>query len=270
MSEIEFISEKRKKLEILQEVVENVLIYFHALALLQAYVNMIALLEQKTRGHPEVRRVPALVTALIEHFQQYPLEHINIQKDQIFNRGFIGTIGELLEWQQAGYPLIRNDDDYERRVDIFKAIWRQMPVSLRVDRVSSRGKKWIQTITFRPRNMNNFTIPTYEEIIQSRDSNYASVVRYVPFWMPLNYGTGGLGGSPGYPAVPGIFFVDTAEQLIDHYLNQAAQYVDRYVADVLDDDSSTLVSEDEWARVHVRTENTYGLDIFSLAAQFAL
>lgn len=267
---LDFISEEKKRLEILGEIEEPVINYFHALALLLAYVNMITIFFEKAQGHPEVRRVPEILSTIFEHFQEYVLAHINVRKDQIFNRGFVGTIGELSEWQQAGYPLDRSEDTYDRRIDIFKAIWRGTTVTLRIKRVSSRGTIWYQNITFRPRNMDRFDPPvTYEDVIRARDANYGGLVRYIPMWLPLNYGTGSLGGDPGYPAIPGLHFIDVAEQEVPRYLAQAEQWIDRYFTEMLDTDTQ-IISEDDWARSNINITNTYGIDIFGLASEFAV
>lgn len=265
---LDFISEEKKRLELLGEIEEPVINYFHALALLLAYTNMIAIFFEKIRGHPEVRRVPELMSAIFEHFQEYVLAHVNIERDQIFNRGFVGTIGELLEWQQAGYPLNRTNDTYERRAEIFRAIWRGTNVTLRIQRTSKRGTIWYQNITFVPRKMDTFQSTTYEEILQKRNTNYSSVVRYIPFWLPLNYGTGSLGSNAGYPAVPGLHFIDIAEQAVPQYLAQAEQWIDSYFTEMLDS-ARPLVSEEEWAHSNIRTPNTFGIDVLGIAAEFA-
>jgi len=248
----------------LRENVQFTTRFFHALALAQAYDRMIQEIEQRTRGHPEVARVPELVQIMIDHFKLYASEHISIERNEIFNPDFVGTIATLEEWQQAGYPLERTAENYPWRVRVFRAIWSGTPITIVLNRVSKRGKPFKQRLTFTPRSPVTRKPTSYEEIIRSRNSSYGDVVRYIPFWFPLNYGTSGVGTNPGYPSVPGLHFIDVAEQYVELYRRQSLLLMGRYYGDTLT--HLEFEPPEEWARSHVSFRSSH-IDIFSLARQ---
>ena len=259
-----FHTQKQRLYEI-RDTVQRTSRYFHALALARAYADMVDLMMLRLRGHPEVARVPDLLTVMLEHFQLYPQEHINVETDTIFNRSSVGTIATLEEWQQAGYPLERGEDTYARRVLMFEAIWRQVPVTLVVQRVSKRGKPFKQRVTFQPRVQESpYPVATYENIIASRNAQYASLVRTIPMWLPLNYGTAGLGTNPGYPSVPGAHFVDVAEQLVQVRKGQTRALITRYYADALR--TFSIPDVYTWSQAAIPHYRSVYINVFSIAA----
>lgn len=259
-----FISNQKKKLQTLRGNVQKASRFFHALALAQAYGRMLQEIEQRTRGHPEVARVPELVQILIDHFKLYANEHISIERNEIFNPDFLETLAALDDWQEAGYPMSRSDEDYPWRVRVFRAIWSGTPITVTLDRISKRGNAFKQQITFTPLNPETRQPTSYAEIIRARNENYSDVVRYIPFWYPLNYGTGGIGVNPGYPDVPGLHFIDVSEQYIELYKRQTLGLMGRYYASALT--NFELEQPEEWARSHVSFQSSH-IDIFSLARQ---
>lgn len=241
----EFIEQYRNKLHLIIFDLPALGRYFHALALANAYVGMVDLFVQRATSHPEVARVPALLDIMLEHFQTYALEHINIETDQIFNRNFVGTLEHLEAWQDAGYEIDRDDDNYARRVQRFRAIWVGVPIN---------GA-------------------TYEQIIADRNEGYGDLVRSIPFWLPLNYGTGNVPGAtnPGYPAVPGLHFVDIAEQRVQHGTARYLDLLTRFLAELLDikNTSGILTFARSWVKSHTAYTDTHDIDIFAIAEKLA-
>lgn len=265
----DFVTRYKNKLLQMRNDVDFTAKYFYSLALVRAYADMVELFASRIKGHPEVARVPELASIMMEHFQTYPSQHIDIYKDQIFNREFVGTISTLKDWQQAGYPLDRSPDNYSWRVTVFEAIWRQVPIRITVTAVSKRGKVYSFPVVFRPRNMKQFVIATYEDIIRSRNSNFGNVVRTIPMWLPFNYGTAGLEGDPGYPNVPGLHFVDIAEQLIVVRRQQTNALLKQYYSETFSD-TDTYIDARDWARSHAPNLSSKYIDVFSLALRISL
>src|SRR5688500_12897221 len=108
----EFITQYKEKVIGISNSLPKLARLFYAVGLADAYVLMVRTFMERAIGHPEVSRTPAMLDAMLEHFQTYPLAHINIDKNQIFDTEFVGTLSHLEAWQQAGYPLARSEEDY--------------------------------------------------------------------------------------------------------------------------------------------------------------
>lgn len=241
--------------------------FYYGLAHAQAYVHMVRVLTERAPGHPEIMRVPELLDILLEHFQTFPLEHIDIQRNQIFDENFVGTIVELEAWQQAGYPLERSYDDYDRRVEIFRAIWLQKPVTITISRTSKKGKQYFQKLKFNPLNID----VSYETVIAARNERYGELIRYIPFWLPLNYGTT-FEVNSGYPVVEGLHFVDLAERALPRYIGRSLAMLEEFLASYLiniNESDSALNQAVLWAFAHTEYTETFDIDIFTIATELS-
>lgn len=246
--------------------------FFLALALAESYVAMIKLMVERASTHPEVTRVPGMLDVLLEHFQTYPLDHINVDKQQIFNKRFVGTIQHLEAWQQAGYPLERGDADYDERVEIWRAIWKGVEVERKVSRTYKNGKRREYTWTFKPKSRyGSHEDADYETIINTRNENYSEIVRYIPFWLPLNEGTGSVGSNPGYPAVAGLHFVDIAEQGISKNVSRYIDLFSEFMAEQLMEIEPTnnIAAAKAWIKSRSSYTETFDIDTFAIAERLA-
>lgn len=273
----EFIGAYKTRVERLKNILPGLAAYFRAMALVEAYVFMTSEFKRRAQRHQEIARIPEYLELMNEHFDLYAREHINLEKEQIWNADFVGTIQHLEAWQQAGYPLNRTKENHARRKHIWKAIWEGTDVTLRIKRERNfRGAAsvWWQNIKLRPREPKSpHDIATAEGTIRARNENYEATVRYVPFWLPLEYGTGrvpgGLSGG-GYPQVVGMHFISVAEQRIPTNMSKYAQLLDSYLASVIDGDSAPSFSDAEsWlkSRVTLDDMSNTDIDVFRLAQE---
>jgi hypothetical protein len=225
--------------------------YFRALGLVWAYQYMIKLIEKGAREHKEFRRVPAFRTMLVQHFIENWDKHIDVATGQIFSATTVGTIHALKMWQQVGHPMRRTKKNYSARLRAWKAIYDNKnlvvpnkdyePKSSSHDlfseaddrnRKRQEKKRFIELGRVKDKEGN---IVTYELVIKKRNARFGNATRSeIPFWIVLNYGAGGLQGEyPGYPAIPGVFFVEKAEQQVDFYQLKALEWYERFALEVL-------------------------------------
>lgn len=273
-----FLDEFKDHLRKLRELLPTLATYFRAMALVEVYAGMVKDVETRGAHHREVLRVPEYVDLLREHLYRYGADHIRLDTNRIWNEEFVGTIDHLEAWQAAGHATLRTDTNHARRKHIWKSIWEGTTAVVRVKRTATRRGTSVvfwQNVTFRPRYQQHpYDVITAEEVVRKRHEEYEGTVRYIPFWLPLEYGTGRVPGGRaggGYPAVGGFHFISTAEQRIPRTLTKYTQLLERYLADVLtaDDAAPTLDHAEAWLKRHVTlgdmSETT--LDVFRLARE---
>lgn len=241
--------------------------YFHALALAVCYNKMIQFADERSQTHPEVQRVPELRTILLFHFMENADRHIRLQGDRIFNDAILGGPRTIREWQEAGYHTRRTPGNYQRRLQYWKAIYDDAPI---LD-----TKRQVSEDIFGP--VTHVSIPSktrisphkhedlggakvqYEDVIYNRNLRYSATDTLVPWWQLLNYGTS-FGGAQGYPSVPGLHFVEDAEQevpaTLDFYANLFTEYlIDTFDSEVLEQDD--IIAVESWVNRHVHLDNEY-------------
>lgn len=270
----DFISQYKTKVISLSEHTPALVRFFYAIGLVDSYVYMVRTFLERAASHPEVVRTPAMFDAMLEHFQTYPLEHISVTENRIFNEDFVGTLHHLEAWQQAGYPLERSEDDHSRRWKVWYHIWNNIPITETVTRTSKKGKTSTYEWTYFPKTPTEpHDDASVEETMAARMENYGPLVRYVPFWLPLNYGTTGVPGSsnPGYPVVEGLHFVNIAEQRIAANTAQSLRLLDRFLAEQLETIEPTALPESAimWAKSKIQYSDTYDIDTFAIAEKLA-
>lgn len=228
---------------------------FKATALAMAYDNMITIMQKSLRSHPEVRKVPALLDLLVEHFVTFKEEHISIEHSRIFNDSYVGSGNTLRSWQEAGYRTRRTRANYARRLERWKAIWDEKDLLVSIKKKNPKGevverrrRTFLGMATERKINLGRVrnkdgTVITYPLVIQLRNANFAEIHR-VPWWIPFNYGTRGaiMGGGSGYPNVPGAHFIDKAELQKELYLRRAIGWYEEFCVRVLDGKSEANYS----------------------------
>ena len=246
--------------------------YFHALALAEAYNNLILLTDERTQQHPEVQRVPSLRYILLQHFYENADRHINIQRGTIFDDALLGGPRTLKEWQDAGYHTRRSQANYDKRLRYWRAIYDNAPLTFQ-NQVQSQedifsAKRTYQSTFIAPlskkerkglakpkvripgRVQRNGQDVTYEDVIRSRDARYGSSEQLVPWWRALNYGTGGQ----GYPVSTGLHFVEDAERAIPQYIDKYMAYFESFISDIIDNENISgddIFTVESWAKAHV-------------------
>lgn len=186
-------------------------------ALIKAHIRMYEYLEQGSTI--EIKKVPELARNFASHTLRNLDKHINLAEGRIFNPDIAGDYDDLEDWQRAGYPINRTDDNYARRRMIFKAIYNETPLIKKKERKDG-------TFNIRSINLNRKYNVTYRSIVKARLFRYR---RRVPFWLTLNYGTDYY-AREGYPVVGGIFFLEKAESHVVEYRRQALDYLDTLAA----------------------------------------
>ncbi len=268
----EFIGQYKNRVLALSIVLPAIGRYFHALALAESYITMVRTFMERAVSHPEIIRTPAMLDVLLEHFQTYPLEHIDLSKEHIFNEEFVGTRSHLEAWQEAGYSMDRSDEDYDWRVLIWQHLWNGTPIVTHVTQTSKHGKTWTYDWEFTPKHRTNHTDGSVDETMNARMANYSSVLRYVPYWLPLNDGTGAIGANPGYPAVDGLHFVDIGTQSIPRNNERYLLLLQRCLADIMDAEEVTdiLAFTQQWVKAKLPYTDTHDIDMFKIAEKLAL
>lgn len=249
--------------------------YFHALALADAYNNLIALTDERTQQHPEVQRVPSLRYTLLQHLYDNAERHINLQTSTIFNDSLLGGPRTLREWQDAGYHTSRTTKNYDRRLAYWQSLYDDAPVQ-KQERVGNNSDDLFAGVTTRSmpdkkrtriRNKVTDAPVTYEEVILRRDTRYGETAQLVPWWRALNYGTGGQ----GYPISPALHFVEDAERQVPIYLDKYSALFEQFISDTFDDDDLTsddIATVESWVRQRVKLDAEY-IPSFDLARQIA-
>lgn len=261
MIDVTFISDFRKKLTNMSLSLRGYSAYFKALALADCYNYMIQLIEDRTSTHPEVIRVPELRSILVKHFIDNYALHIDVQQDRIFNPNLLGSGFVLRQWQEAGYRTRskRTTRNYFQRLRYWKSIYDNEPIRVNLD-VSNQAmgtatlkkrkyplprtgddlfgdlqQKLFYEIRVKDRSGN---IVTYEDVIKKRNAGFgSSVYKLIPFWIPLNYGSD-AGMQAGYPAIPGLHFIEDAERTIPQRLSQMADHLPDFALYLLDLEST--------------------------------
>lgn len=240
--------------------------FFHALALVDSYNYMMQLADERTSSHPEVQRVPELRTILLQHFYENADRHISLRGNRIFSATLLGGPRSLRDWQEAGYSTRRTTSNYPQRLKYWQAIYDDAPLQYQ-QRVSSdnlfgtAGSVYQSTFLSpkgkfkkpsRPELREGkvvFADVDYTDVIERRNRRYAGTRSIVPWWMPLNYGTTG-----GYPSVPGLHFIEDAEQSVPQRIDEYVRLLDLFLADIFDRELTTddISNVELWARGRVR------------------
>lgn len=233
MFDVTFLRDFRKKLDSVSRSVHGYGQYFKALALVDSYNQLIRLADERLNTHPEVARVPELKTILINHLTTQYTKHIDVRNEKIFNPNILGSEFALRQWQDAGYRTRarRTSKNYYKRLQYWKSIYDNQPMKVPI----STSNENMGTATLKKRSSSfprtgddifggvqgtlfyevrvkdrSGSIITYEDVIRKRNLGFGAATNtLIPFWVVFNYGSD-VGIQPGYPATPGLHFVDAA------------------------------------------------------------
>ena len=285
MFDIAFVQDFDDQIQILRSFTSLFGTYFKILALVESYNMLIKFVSERTQTHPEVVRVPELRDILLDHLYTNADDHIDIAAESIFNIHIVGTDSTVRHWQEVGYPMKRTPKNYSKRLEYWKAIYTGEAV-----KVNERQKKE-KNHKMSPRTGENIFGPvveynkpvayevhvkdrsgkivTYEDVIKSRNEKFSATKKLVPFWIPLNYGTDS-GVQAGYPAVPGLHFVEDAERTIPSNIAKYAALFELFMVDMLDNyekiNSDGFSAVEQWSKRHIHIDDA-GIDAFDFARE---
>jgi hypothetical protein len=286
MFDITFISDFSRGIRKLSDSVTLYGHYFKALALVDAYNLLISYADERMNGHPEVARMPELRDVLLKHLYDNPHKHIDLATNRIFNHILLGTESTVRQWQNAGYPMNRTPGNYGKRYLYWQSIYTGQPVKVPIARskkktspkprtgkdIFSSDPHYTQQALYYEVQVKDRSgsIVTYEDVIQKRNTRFGvNPNGLIPYWVVLNYGSD-RGSQPGFPATPGLHFVEDAEREVPSKLSLYAHLFERFMVDSLDmiedisDNDFTHV--DTWAKSNVNL-NKGGVNPFDFALE---
>lgn len=241
------ISEIRGKINFINNLSVSAADYFHAIALVESYQELVILAAERTEQHPEVQRAPELRSILIEHLLRNADRHIDVGTERIFNPIILGSPRSLRDWQEAGYHANRTTSNYPSRLRYWQAIYDEAPrvSAKRIGTTSDIFSGIVYKVSTQPVKRRNkqldgsytFSDVHYEEVIADRIANYTATKQLVPWWEIFNYGST-FGGLAGYPNTPGLHFVEDAERTIPTNLTKYLNLMEEFLGTVFTQDSN--------------------------------